>query len=306
MLGSSERRLATAQPPEPPPTTTKSNVSVMRIPRCSLSLCPVVIAMSNLSAVAQRAKAEATKQSRGPSFRDVSKDQPSDAQLRVCPLGFLGPQPPLSWNLWQEPLSRGVWRGKYRVLTVIKPRKDRSRAFPKRIGVGTYRSHPGALARVAFSGSLRTGSAPQALAKSVSVFQEGAQRFIAGWSSPVARQAHNLKVIGSNPIPATKQVIDITSIKKATPKGGFLFFGLGRHRVATNARKRSLSVQKNLPHFFRWSGTHRLEQTISTGGTRRDGAANDGSGGRFRPECLGSKGSDGFDYYSEWLMDDPL
>lgn len=28
-------------------------------------------------------------------------------------------------------------------------------------------------------------------------------RFIAGWSSPVARQAHNLKVIGSNPIPAT-------------------------------------------------------------------------------------------------------
>jgi hypothetical protein len=25
----------------------------------------------------------------------------------------------------------------------------------------------------------------------------------AGWSSPVARQAHNLKVIGSNPIPAT-------------------------------------------------------------------------------------------------------
>jgi hypothetical protein len=35
-------------------------------------------------------------------------------------------------------------------------------------------------------------------------FCEGAQRFIAGWSSPVARQAHNLKVIGSNPIPATK------------------------------------------------------------------------------------------------------
>jgi hypothetical protein len=29
-------------------------------------------------------------------------------------------------------------------------------------------------------------------------------RIAAGWSSPVARQAHNLKVIGSNPIPATK------------------------------------------------------------------------------------------------------
>ena len=29
-------------------------------------------------------------------------------------------------------------------------------------------------------------------------------RFDAGWSSPVARQAHNLKVVGSNPTPATK------------------------------------------------------------------------------------------------------
>ena len=28
-------------------------------------------------------------------------------------------------------------------------------------------------------------------------------RYIAGWSSPVARQAHNLKVRGSNPLPAT-------------------------------------------------------------------------------------------------------
>ena len=26
---------------------------------------------------------------------------------------------------------------------------------------------------------------------------------VAGWSSPVARQAHNLKVAGSNPAPAT-------------------------------------------------------------------------------------------------------
>ena len=28
----------------------------------------------------------------------------------------------------------------------------------------------------------------------------------AGWSSPVARQAHNLKVVGSNPTPATKML----------------------------------------------------------------------------------------------------
>ena len=35
----------------------------------------------------------------------------------------------------------------------------------------------------------------------------------AGWSSPVARQAHNLKVTGSNPVPAT---IDTN---RARPKG---------------------------------------------------------------------------------------
>ena len=69
----------------------------------------------------------------------------------------------------------------------------------------------GHLPRVAFSGSLRTrligasGRWPNPFRHSV--FRKGAQRFIAGWSSPVARQAHNLKVIGSNPIPATKIVI---------------------------------------------------------------------------------------------------
>ena len=32
------------------------------------------------------------------------------------------------------------------------------------------------------------------------------QSLIAGWSSPVARQAHNLKVVGSNPAPATNLI----------------------------------------------------------------------------------------------------
>ena len=32
----------------------------------------------------------------------------------------------------------------------------------------------------------------------------------AGWSSPVARQAHNLKVAGSNPAPATNNFNDLT------------------------------------------------------------------------------------------------
>src|SRR5687768_1990222 len=40
----------------------------------------------------------------------------------------------------------------------------------------------------------------------------------AGWSSPVARQAHNLKVAGSNPAPATK------SARPAKSPAGFLLF----------------------------------------------------------------------------------
>src|SRR6202051_472181 len=46
VLGSSLRRPATAQPPEPPPTTTKSNVSVTRIPpdRCYHALLVLVVA----------------------------------------------------------------------------------------------------------------------------------------------------------------------------------------------------------------------------------------------------------------------
>src|SRR5688500_2705465 len=34
---------------------------------------------------------------------------------------------------------------------------------------------------------------------------EATKGFGAGWSSPVARQAHNLKVAGSNPAPATNK-----------------------------------------------------------------------------------------------------
>jgi hypothetical protein len=92
-----------------------------------------------------------------------------------------------------------------RVLAAIKSRKGCSRAFPKRTCVGTYRSHPTAYARVAFSGS-PYGPDPRLWRwpDRFPDFGEGAQWFIAGWSSPVARQAHNLKVTGSNPVPATK------------------------------------------------------------------------------------------------------
>jgi hypothetical protein len=41
----------------------------------------------------------------------------------------------------------------------------------------------------------------------------------AGWSSPVARQAHNLKVAGSNPAPATKLLYNIKCLSAAL-RGG--------------------------------------------------------------------------------------
>src|ERR1051325_3127946 len=40
----------------------------------------------------------------------------------------------------------------------------------------------------------------------------------AGWSSPVARQAHNLKVTGSNPVPATKYNHENKSLDTQRPK----------------------------------------------------------------------------------------
>ena len=42
---------------------------------------------------------------------------------------------------------------------------------------------------------------------------------IAGWNSLVARWAHNPKVVGSNPIPATEEKPDLS-----TEKLGFLFY----------------------------------------------------------------------------------
>ena len=52
----------------------------------------------------------------------------------------------------------------------------------------------------------------------------------AGWSSPVARQAHNLKVAGSNPAPATN-FIDSTG-KPLSPSGFFAFVASERYPPA--------------------------------------------------------------------------
>src|SRR6202011_4349044 len=68
--------------------------------------------------------------------------------------------------------------------------------------------------------------------------------FDAGWSSPVARQAHNLKVIGSNPIPATKISPSNQPLKARLT--GFLILSrpfLGRY----NGNR---SVTNGLPRFL--------------------------------------------------------
>ena len=56
----------------------------------------------------------------------------------------------------------------------------------------------------------------------------------AGWSSPVARQAHNLKVVGSNPTPATKIK---NSLRKA---GAFLISIEPKWRSSTRGLERLL------------------------------------------------------------------
>ena len=77
-------------------------------------------------------------------------------------------------------------------------------------------THQGKLAKQAAQTSLQKQAAvaslqnkpPGELAKQAAVASLQKQAAgNAGWSSPVARQAHNLKVIGSNPIPATKPQI---------------------------------------------------------------------------------------------------
>ena len=54
----------------------------------------------------------------------------------------------------------------------------------------------------------------------------------AGWSSPVARQAHNLKVAGSNPAPATKY-----------------FRSIGPRAAQPAFHKKTLSFQELMPIF---------------------------------------------------------
>src|SRR5690242_1748537 len=62
----------------------------------------------------------------------------------------------------------------------------------------------------------------------------------AGWSSPVARQAHNLKVAGSNPAPATNKIARLRASFFVTPAGiggsALLRWRLGMRRLPLHRR----------------------------------------------------------------------
>jgi hypothetical protein len=56
---------------------------------------------------------------------------------------------------------------------------------------------------------------------------------IAGWSSPVARQAHNLKAAGSNPAPATNIFSNTQSAKPKQPaQAGVWRLAFGQYTAA--------------------------------------------------------------------------
>jgi hypothetical protein len=119
----------------------------------------------------------------------------------------LGAKTPLLRRLWQERFQGAVLALQAPVFAVIKSAKAGPCPFPKQGDVDTYPSHPMALPGLpSQEASGRDRSAPNTRwpVHFRSGFSKAVQRFNAGWSSPVARQAHNLKVICSNPSPATK------------------------------------------------------------------------------------------------------
>ena len=67
----------------------------------------------------------------------------------------------------------------------------------------------------------------------------------AGWSSPVARQAHNLKVVGSNPTPATKYARNSMSYGLFDSGANYLSFPW-KHCGSKGARGSAYQFKPNL------------------------------------------------------------
>src|SRR5262249_34894692 len=113
-------------------------------------------------------------------------------------------KPPLLRPIWQVWFPSANFRGKSGIFPVIKSTKPAVLAFPKRTSVDTYAPHPLALPGSPSQEAVETDrSAPRR--SGWCRFRPAGEAAIgdAGWSSPVARQAHNLKVASSNLAPAT-------------------------------------------------------------------------------------------------------
>ena len=112
---------------------------------------------------------------------------------------------PMVWTTWW------LWRGAY-----TRSHPELGRENPQRPWYCVSRH-----GRVGRRQVLQTiaNNANLELVSSKTLQNQSPNNTNAGWSSPVARQAHNLKVIGSNPIPAT------TDSKLSGPArdGGFFF-----------------------------------------------------------------------------------
>src|ERR1700682_5171523 len=129
---------------------------------------------------------------------------------------FSGSKAGLLRSFWQERADGFDLVRQMRVLTVIKSEKIARGPFqsgPALVHTARTQGHlPGSPSQEA---SGRDRSAPSGVGQirfGVG-FLQGVQWFIAGWSSPVARQAHNLKVTGSNPVPATKLMKNPSNLK---------------------------------------------------------------------------------------------
>src|SRR5436190_19597697 len=83
-----------------------------------------------------------------------------------------------------------------------------------------------------------------------SICQERMRNYFrsAGWSSLVARQAHNLKAAGSNPAPATNHLPNPGSISRLhspESRGQVLYRSLGRRRAkGCTTQHRSITLDK--------------------------------------------------------------
>ena len=105
-----------------------------------------------------------------------------------------------SMSVFRAPTTWWPWRG-----ACTRPHSELGRENPQRRWYCVSRR-----GRVGRRQVLRTRTSPQDLLtirrrpRRTRARDERQTPTPAGWSSPVARQAHNLKVAGSNPAPATK------------------------------------------------------------------------------------------------------